>query len=436
MFSSLCNGVLTSGPLESMDMYPTSDRDAIEDALRQANRRKDEFLALLAHELRNPLAPMRNAIQILRRSDGDPHVLSKLSDMLERQVGQMIRLVDDLLDVSRIASGKIELRKQRIELATVIEQAVEAARSIAQHENHELCVTLPSRSMVLYADASRLAQVIGNLLSNACKFMHQGGRIELIVEADGDQAVVRVKDRGIGIEPDKIAGIFDMFVQIDSSLERMRSGLGLGLALVKSLVEMHDGTIMAHSDGLGFGSEFVIYLPLVMQSAETAQRLSAQDQSNGVGRRILIVDDNDDGAKTLAMTLELSGHDALTASDGAEGMRIAQIFQPEVMIIDIGLPGINGYEVGRRMRAQAWSRDMVFIAVTGWGQEEDRHKSKAAGFDHHLLKPLDFGVLEGLLRSFTGPQDETRLRARDPTDEWQALVTAESKMESISLAIG
>ena len=384
--------------------------NAAVEALRESDRRKNEFLAMLAHELRNPLAPIRNALQVMRLAGGDGKVDASACIMMERQVGQMVRLVDDLLDVSRISRGKIDLRKERVELASVLQYAVEAARSVCQSMNHELTVVLPHEPIYLNADPARLAQVVGNLLNNACKFTDKGGRIWLTVEREapghpgsqavaGEVAVIRVRDNGIGIAPDQLPRIFEMFTQIDTSLERSVSGLGIGLTLVKQLVEMHDGTVEAHSGGANQGSEFVVRLPIAA-SGVRIEEPSANPKSevgNSGSRRILVVDDNRDSAVSLAMLLKLTGHETHTAFDGLEAVEAAGTFRPDVVLLDIGLPKLNGYDACRKIREQPWGKGMVLIALTGWGQDEDRRKSLEAGFSGHLVKPVELDILTNLL---------------------------------------
>lgn len=366
--------------------------------LSDSDSRKNEFLAMLAHELRNPLAPILNALKVIRMSDWDGEAVRSASDMMERQIGQMVRLVDDLLDVSRISRGKIELRLSRIELQSAIRQSVEAARPLVESLNHELIVTLPPQPLYLNADATRLAQVVGNLLNNACKFTERGGRISLSVEQEEGQAVIRIRDNGIGIERGQLFHIFDIFVQVDTSLERSTSGLGIGLTLVKSLVEMHHGTVEAQSEGIGRGSEFVVRLPLHVELDTSTGRPSASDElAPTKGRRILVVDDNRDSADSMALLLKLSGNETHTAADGLEAIEAAQSLRPDVVLLDIGLPSLNGYEVCRRIRAQDWGKRMVLVAVTGWGQDDDRKKSRDAGFNAHVVKPVDFDDLAKLL---------------------------------------
>lgn len=375
-----------------------TERRRADEALQEADHRKSEFLAMLAHELRNPLAPVRNALRIMRRTASDPTAVNPSLDMLERQVGHMVRLVDDLLDVSRISRGMIELRPEDIELASTVHHAVEAARPFSESMQHELTVSLPWEPMYLHGDRIRLAQVFGNLLNNACKYTEKGGRILLSAEQDGQQAVIRVRDSGIGIASDQLGRIFDMFTQVDTSLERSQSGLGIGLMLVKKLVEMHGGTVEAHSDGVGQGSEFVVALPLLLHAPiPRPSQPPPSEPPATTGRRILIVDDNADAAESLALLLDIEGNETQTASDGVEAVEVAATFRPDVVLLDIGLPKLNGYEAARKIRDEPWGRGMVLVALTGWGQEGDREKSKAAGFDGHMVKPLDHAALIELL---------------------------------------
>jgi CheY-like chemotaxis protein/two-component sensor histidine kinase len=322
-----------------------------------------------------------------------------VSEILTRQVGQMERYVDDLLDVSRITRGKVELRLEPVELVPLLEQTLAAMRPQAACLGHKLELRLPSKPIYVDADPVRLAQILGNLLSNACKFTERGGHIELSAAVEDGQAAVRVRDNGIGIAADQIAHIFGMFTQVDTSLERSVGGLGIGLTLVASLVAMHGGTIEARSEGLGRGSEFIMRLPT--RPAPSARSAAPESRSSepSVSRRILIIDDNEDGAQSLAMLLELHGHQTQMAHDGVQGIELAEEFQPEIVLLDIGLPRLNGYEVGRRIRAQPWGKDMVLIAMTGWGQEDDRNRSREAGFDAHIVKPVDHDQLMKMLES-------------------------------------
>jgi PAS domain S-box-containing protein len=381
-----------------------TERRRLEDNLRtlaadlsEADRRKNEFLAMLAHELRNPLAPISNAARTLRLGSRDSQAVSAAAGMLDRQVGQMTRLVDDLLDMSRITRGKIELRKERMELAATVKQAVEAAGAFYRAMNHELTVTLPEQPIYLDADPARLAQVIGNLLNNAGKFTDKGGRVWLSVEQQGGKAVIRVRDNGIGIAAEDLSRLFDMFAQVDTSLERSRDGLGIGLTLVSTLVEMHGGTVEAHSDGLGRGSEFTVRLPMLTEAAQPMPRPSASEPMAMPARRVLVVDDNQDGAESLSILLQLGGHETEQAHDGYEALEAAKRFRPDVVLLDIGLPGLNGYEVCRRLRQQPWGASLILVALTGWGQEEDRQRSREAGFNAHMVKPVDHETLTKLL---------------------------------------
>ena len=376
-----------------------TERKRLEDDLRrlaadlsEADRRKNEFLAMLAHELRNPLAPISNAARALRFAADGGGAMRSAAEVVERQAAQMARLVDDLLDMSRITRGKIELRKERIELEPIVHQAVEAARAQYRSMNHELTVTMPARPLYLDADPARLAQIVGNLLNNACKFTDKGGHITLNVAEEDGRAVIRVRDTGIGIASNDLPRLFDMFVQVDSSLERSRDGLGIGLTLVKTLVDMHGGTVDVQSDGVGCGSEFTVRLPLSTQP--DSPPLDVRTAPSAIARRrVLIVDDSEDGAESLAMLLEFGGHETHKAYDGVEAIEAAERLRPDVVLLDIGLPRLNGYEACRRIRQQPWGKDVVMVALTGWGQEEDRRQSRDAGFDAHMVKPVDHDAL-------------------------------------------
>jgi signal transduction histidine kinase len=369
-----------------------------EEANREADRRKDEFLATLAHELRNPLAPIGNALQLMQHAEGDPIMLQHARDTMQRQFAQMVRLVDDLLDVSRITRDKLELRKEQVELQSIIHQAVETARPLAERAGHELCVDLPPPPSWIYADPVRLSQVFNNLLNNACKFTESAGLISVSAEQQGGDALVTVKDTGIGISAENLRSIFEMFEQIDNSLERTRGGLGIGLTLVKRLVELHGGRIDASSQGLGRGSEFVVRLPAIVTRVSSAPSPSPGNSPSGA-RRILVTDDNRDAANSLAMLLKLGGHEVATAYDGIEAVEKAESYKPEVILLDIGLPGMNGYEVCRSIRQEPWGQGIRIVAVTGWGQEHDRRNTRDAGFDHHLVKPVTAIALSEALAS-------------------------------------
>jgi len=374
------------------------------EALKESDRRKNEFLAMLAHELRNPLAPICNALQIMRLTAGDGQSVHAATEMMERQVGEMVRLVDDLLDVSRISRGKIELRVGPVELASAVHHAVEAIRPQCKSMDHELTVTLPAQPVYLNADPTRLAQVVGNLLNNASKFTDKGGRIWLTVEREGDQAVIRVRDNGVGIAPDQLPRIFEMFMQIDTSLERSVGGLGIGLTLVKNLVEMHGGTVEVHSAGVGQGSEFVVRLPIIETPKPPPPEPTVSAPTTTTARRILVVDDNPVSADSLATLLKLIGNETHTAYDGLEAVEAAATLRPDVIVLDIGLPKLNGYEVCRRIREEPWGKSMVLVAVTGWGQDEARQKSRDAGFNGHTVKPIDLAELVKLLASLSSEQ--------------------------------
>jgi PAS domain S-box-containing protein len=412
-------GVITFAMAESGRIYDVKDLAAAEDlaqraaiaienanllaALKNSDRRKDEFLAMLAHELRNPLAPIRNAVQIFRSERLAVPELLWATDVIDRQVHQMTRLVDDLLDVSRITRGKIELRKEPVELAVVLNNAVEASRPLIEKWGHELTVSIPTEPIVLQADPTRLAQVFLNLLNNAAKYMDSGGHIWVSAERQDEQALIRVLDTGIGIPAEMLSHIFDIFTQVEHSLERSEGGLGLGLTLVQQLVEMHGGSVEACSDGVGKGSEFLVRLPIPVNTHDgEAGRVPDGCKSTVAltSRRILIVDDNRDSADTMGMLLRDMGNEVRTAYDGLEAVAAATAYQPEVVLLDIGLPKLNGYEAARRIRNQPGGDEMLLIALTGWGQEEDRRRSRHAGFDHHLTKPVEFGILEKLLAEF------------------------------------
>jgi signal transduction histidine kinase len=371
-------------------------RKHAEEELRRADRCKSEFLAMLAHELRNPLAPLRNGLYIMRVAGDNRAAAAEARAMMERQVGQMTRLIDDLVDLSRITNGKIALRKERIDLAAAVQDAVETSRPLVEAAGHYLTVTLPPVPVLVYGDRTRLAQVFSNLLNNSAKYTEQGGRIWLTVERQGRDVVVQVKDTGVGIAPDLLPRVFDMFTQAEQSLDRSQGGLGIGLSLVRRLVEMHGGTVEASSDGPGKGSEFAVRLPAVLSANEIPQRGSGADAHGLPNFRILIVDDCRDSAQGLAMLLKLTGHTPRTAHDGLEGVEAAKEFRPHVVLLDVGLPKLNGYEVCRSLRAHPWSQGMTIVALTGWG-EEDRRPSGEAGFDYHLVKPLNVAELEKLL---------------------------------------
>ena len=373
------------------------------EALAESDRRKDEFLATLAHELRNPLAPVRNAIHILRARLPPTPELQWARDVIDRQVTQMARLIDDLMDVSRITRGTFELRRERVALEEVIRLAVETSRPSIDASGHDLVVHLPSDPIFLDADVIRLAQVFANLLNNAAKYTAPGGRIAVTAERDADTVSITVQDSGIGIPSEMLAQVFEPFTQLDRSLERSRGGLGIGLALAKRLVEMHGGAIEAHSAGAGQGSRFVARLPLsTQQTAPEAEASSTPVQARG-RNRILVADDNYDSATSLSILLNDAGYDVRTAGDGVQALETAAQFRPDIVLLDIGMPKLNGYEVARHFRRQPWGRNMLLIAVTGWGGADHRQQTAQAGFDHHLTKPVDPAALTRLLASLTTP---------------------------------
>jgi PAS domain S-box-containing protein len=367
--------------------------------LSDADRRKNEFLATLAHELRNPLAPISNAVQVLRRRNVEDRAVESSAQLLERQVAQMSRLVDDLIDMSRITSGRIELRKEQVDLSTVVSHAVETTRAQYRSMAQDLTITMPEEPVTLFADPARLTQVLGNLLNNACKFSNRGGKVWLTVKPGNGEVEIRVRDNGIGMTPDELPLVFEMFTQLDTSLDRSRDGLGIGLTLVRTLVELHGGSVTVHSEGRGRGSEFIVRLPRVAQ-AETLPATNHDTPAPAVPRRrILIVDDNEDGASSLSMLLNLNGHETFTANDGKEALDAFDQIRPDMAILDIGLPGMSGFELARRIRDLPFGKDAVLVAVTGWGQQDDRDRSREAGFDAHLVKPVNHQELTKLLAS-------------------------------------
>lgn len=367
-------------------------------ALRDVDRRKDEFLATLAHELRNPLAPVRNAVQILHLKGPAVPELQWARDVIDRQVRAMTRLIDDLMDVSRISRGKFELRHERVEFAKVVQDAIETSRPLIEEMQHELLVKLPAGPVWVDADLTRLAQVFWNLLNNAAKYTEPGGRIELLAECRGREIMTRVRDTGIGIPCEKLPTIFEMFSQVEGALARSQGGLGIGLSLAKHLVEMHGGRITVHSDGPGTGSEFVVCLPLVEIPGESPAAPQSIEQVRLNSRfQVLVVDDNQDAAATLRMLLGALGSRVEVAHDGLAALAAVERSCPHVVLCDIGLPKLNGYDVCRAVRAAPWGRDIVMVAVTGWGQEADRQQAQEAGFDHHLVKPVAPQALMELL---------------------------------------
>jgi len=382
--------------------------------LRDSDRRKDEFLATLAHELRNPLAPIRNALQIIQIAGNNGPAVEQARAMMERQLGQMVRLIDDLLDVSRISRGKFELRKERIELAAAIKSAVDTAQPLIDAAGHQLTVTGSPRPVYLDADPVRLAQVFSNLLNNAAKYMERGGRIWLTVTPEDREVVVSVRDTGIGIPAEALPGIFDMFSQVDHSLEKAQGGLGIGLTLVKQLLEMHGGRIEARSEGAGKGAEFIAHLPVVnmaprRQPADTEEERRPRTPTC----RILVADDNRDAAESMSTVLRLMGNEVRTVHDGLQAVEEASAFRPDLVLLDIGMPRLNGYDAARRIRAERWGKSTLIVAMTGWGQDEDKRRASEAGFDRHFTKPVDPGDIEKLI---AGLRADSRQRTLAPGD--------------------
>jgi PAS domain S-box-containing protein len=399
-----------TGPKQfAVVFFDITDRKQAEDALKDASRRKDEFLATLAHELRNPLAPIRNSLQILKMPRLDAVTLERTREMMERQVHQLVRLVDDLLDVSRVMRGKVDLRRERIELATVVARAVETAQPLMEAQGHDFTVALPSEPMPLDVDPIRLVQVVGNLLTNAAKYTEPNGRIWLTAQREDENAVLRVRDTGIGIAPDMLPHIFELFVQADHAATRSQGGLGIGLTLVKNLVEMHHGAVSAFSDGLGRGSEFVVRLPLASRAPGDANENkngdSQPEPARPAGHRLLVVDDNRDAAESLAILLRMQGHEVRVANDGVSALEIIKAYRPALVLLDLGMPKMDGYEVARRLRRQPGLENVRLAALTGWGQQEDRRRSAEAGFDHHFVKPVEPAVIQELVAKLKKPKE-------------------------------
>jgi signal transduction histidine kinase/ActR/RegA family two-component response regulator len=368
------------------------------EALLAADRMKDRFLATLAHELRNPLAPISNALHLLEAAGDRPDMQAQARQMMARQLKQLVRLVDDLLDVSRITTGKLVLHPDDTELHDVIDNAIEIARPLIEARRHRLEVTLPPERVHLHGDATRLAQVFSNLLNNAARYTGAGGVITVKARANADDIAVEISDTGVGIAPAMLPDIFEMFTQADTSLGRSEAGLGVGLALARHLVEMHGGTIEARSEGIGRGSSFCVRLPVVRIAAASAPPVQTTAPADAAACRVLVVDDNQDFATSLAMILRDLGNDVCVAHDGIEGLRAAEAFQPAVAFLDIGLPGLDGYELARRLRGSRGSGTLLLVAVTGWGQRSDKLRAAQAGFDHHLVKPIDPNALPSILR--------------------------------------
>jgi len=400
--------------LAIQDVTPQRESDLQDRAeeLAEIDRRKNQFLATLAHELRNPLAPLRSGLEVIRLSSSGGEVVRRASEMMERQVGQMARLVDDLIDISRINRGDIELRRERIDLASSLRHAVEAVRSYCEEVDLTLTVIFPSQPIHVNADPVRMEQVVGNLLTNACKFTEKGGQVSLAVETDGGHAVIRVRDNGIGIAPEQLSQVFELFMRADAGMDRAEQGLGIGLALVKHLVEKHGGSIEARSPGLGQGSEFIVRLPMAKPSGRSRKsRKSTTTEPTGAAAlpeasgRILIVDDNRDAARSLAVLLGFAGYETHTVFEGAGAIEAVSRMRPQAVVLDIGMPNMDGFEVCRRIRQEPRGEEIVVIAVSGWGHEEVREKAKGAGFDGHLVKPVEFSDLTKLLSDLLPSED-------------------------------
>jgi two-component system, sensor histidine kinase len=385
-----------------------AEREQVEALLRTNDRRKDEFLAILAHELRNPLAPISNSLHIFRLLRGTDPMAGRVGEMMERQVNHLVRLVDDLLEVSRITRGKIELRKEVVQVASVLRNAIEASRPLLDAAGHTLDVDLPRAPLLVLADGVRLAQVFSNLLNNAAKYTDPGGRIALSARVEGRDVAVSVRDTGTGIPVEMLGRVFEMFTQVEREAGRAQGGLGIGLTLVKNIVELHGGTVQAFSEGAGRGSEFVVRLPLAAAGMPEPPASASAGRGQLAGKRILVVDDNRDAASSLAHLLNLLGAEAGVAHDGAGALATLASRRHDLVLLDIGMPGMDGYEVARRIRCRPELRDLKVVALTGWGQEDDVRRSIAAGFDSHLIKPVDVATLEDLLHSL---QEEDEHRA-------------------------
>ncbi|WP_020473030.1 response regulator [Zavarzinella formosa] len=390
-YSTVCREITERKQLETNLRQIASD-------LSEANRRQFQFLATLAHELRNPLAPIRTGLELIRMSDNLSGKVEATRAMMERQTQHMVRLIDDLLDLSRITQGKLQIRKRQIELAEIIRNAIESIRPFIDKAGHTLETSLPRESLFLDADPNRLAQVFSNILSNAAKYTPDGGRISLAVHADGPEVVIRVRDNGLGIPFEMQQRIFEMFVQVDRPDEAEYSGLGIGLTLVRQILQMHSGSIQVHSEGAGLGTEFTVRLPILPEeSLSSAPAVEKKPVAPTAVHRILVVDDNKDAADSLGMILGILGHEVRLAGDGIEAIRAAEEFRPDVILMDLGMPRLDGYEAARRIRDQSWSQGMTLVALTGWGQDADKVRTKTAGFDHHLTKPAEPALIKELL---------------------------------------
>ena len=375
-----------------------TDRKVAEIALRDADRRKDEFLATLSHELRNPLAPIRTAVEIMRLARADPDLVEKARATIERQLLHLVRITDDLLDVARITQNRIELRRERIDLRAVLNGAIEASRPMIDAQGLALTLDIPPQPVWIVADFTRMAQAFANLLNNAAKYTEGGGQIRVSMEVEGALANVIVADTGLGIQSDLLPSIFDMFTQLQAHRDRAQGGLGIGLTLARRLVEMHGGTIEAESEGAGFGSRFIVQLPITPDAHAEDDVRGRESTSAPVACRVMIAEDNPDAAEMMRLMLEFKGHNVQVAADGMEAIALAERFAPQIAFVDIGMPRMDGYEAARGIRERLGAR-VVLVALTGWGQDEDKRRSREAGFDHHLTKPPEPEVLERLIAS-------------------------------------
>lgn len=388
-----------------------TERRQTERALRDADRHKDEFLAILAHELRNPLAPLRNAVELMQQTPHDPVALERVRGMMDRQLEQLVRLTDDLLDVSRITRNRLEMQKERVDVIRILHSALETCGPILAHQHHRLVQNLPATPLWVEGDRARLAQVFYNLIGNAAKYTDNGGEIRLTASMADNQICIVISDNGIGIAPEMIDRVFDLFTQADRSISRSQGGLGIGLTLVRRILEAHGGTVTARSEGRGHGSEFTVHLPAIT-IAEPATPTTGRPSSGDAvvaqdARRVIVADDNHDAADTTAMMLRALGHDVRTCYDGRQALDEAATFHPDTILLDIGMPGLSGYEVARRIRDESWGAQTTLIALTGWGQTEDRTRSLDAGFDHHLVKPVHLNDLRTAIESGRGTARHT-----------------------------
>jgi PAS domain S-box-containing protein len=374
----------------------TEQREA-EQALREADRRKDEFLATLGHELRNPLAPIQAGLEVIKMAKDDPNVLDEICLTMERQIEHLVRLIDDLLDMSRITMGKITLQKEQMELSPLIKSALDAVDPLIKEKGHELTVSLPPDPLYLEADATRVLQMMTNLLTNAARYTAEGGHIWLMVQRQDTDAIIKIRDNGLGIPPHKLKRVFEMFMQTSKSKELSNSGLGIGLTLVQKLVEMHHGSVEAHSEGYGQGSEFILRLPLLTPHEYEAKHGNPEAFAATNQLRVLIVDDNTDAVKMLSLLVKGYGCEVQTASDGRQAIEAAASFRPAIVLMDLGMPNLNGYEAADYIKSQSWGQNMYLVALSGWGQEADKERTKTVGFDDHLIKPVKTENLQRLL---------------------------------------